>query len=191
MNNNSTKRIQNELKEEPACKLRIVGCAQKILTGEMSGPVGTPYEGGTYRMYFEIPNDYPKSPPIVKFTTKIWHPNVDSETGAVCLKQFTWKRFKSGSPIVTLRTVMRCLRDLISAPEPDDPVDAFVASQYKENRQVFEKTAQYWAQKYAGAACYDDLVKKIVQLGYREELAINSLSKSNFDLQAAIDELSS
>ena len=32
-----------------------------------------------------IPQEYPFEPPKMKFITKIWHPNVSSQTGAICL----------------------------------------------------------------------------------------------------------
>ena len=95
---------------------------------------------------------------------------------------------------MTLRTVMLSVQALISAPVPDDPQDAVVASQYKENREEFKQTAHYWAHKYAGAsehnvASYEGLVNEMVAKGYSEEDAVKSLSKNNFDLQAAIKEL--
>ena len=50
------------------------------LRGSFRGPSGTPYEGGTYEVSIKIPNEYPFKPPIMKFTTKIWHPNISSQT---------------------------------------------------------------------------------------------------------------
>ena len=50
---------------------------------------------------------------------------------------------------LSLRTVMLSLQLLMSEPQPDDPQDAVVASQYKKNKEDFEQTARYWAHKYA------------------------------------------
>lgn len=50
------------------------------LRGSFKGPSGTPYEGGTYEVSINIPNEYPFKPPVMKFTTKIWHPNISSQT---------------------------------------------------------------------------------------------------------------
>ena len=33
-------------------------------------------------------------------------------------------------------------------PEPNDPQDAVVAQQFKENRPLFNKTAKEWTDKY-------------------------------------------
>ena len=32
-----------------------------------------------------IPPGYPFVPPKMRFLTQIWHPNVSSQTGAICL----------------------------------------------------------------------------------------------------------
>ena len=50
------------------------------LRGQFRGPPDTPYEGGTYYVDIRIPSEYPFRPPLMKFETKIWHPNVSSQT---------------------------------------------------------------------------------------------------------------
>lgn len=50
------------------------------LRGIFPGPPDTPYEGGTYKVDIKIPTDYPFRPPVMKFETKVWHPNVSSQT---------------------------------------------------------------------------------------------------------------
>lgn len=55
---------------------------------------------------------------------------------------------------MTLRTVLLSLQALLSAAEPDDPQDAVVARQYKENPELFRQTAKHWTAIYAGAYCF-------------------------------------
>lgn len=51
---------------------------------------------------------------------------------------------------MTLRTVLLSLQALLSAAEPDDPQDAIVARQYKDNSELFQSTARHWTNVYAG-----------------------------------------
>jgi hypothetical protein len=83
----------------------------------------------------------------MKFITKSWHPNISSDSGAICLDilKTEW------SPALTIRTALISLQALLSAAEPDDPQDAVVAKQYKEHHQEFMKTAKFWTETYAGA----------------------------------------
>ena len=55
------------------------------LVGTITGPEETCYEGGVFDVDILIPKEYPFEPPKMKFITKIWHPNVSSQTGAICL----------------------------------------------------------------------------------------------------------
>jgi ubiquitin-conjugating enzyme (huntingtin interacting protein 2) len=50
------------------------------LKGTFPGPPDTPYAGGQYQVDIVIPDTYPFKSPIIKFDTKIWHPNVSSVT---------------------------------------------------------------------------------------------------------------
>jgi hypothetical protein len=53
---------------------------------------------------------------------------------------------------MTLRTVLLSIQALMAAAEPDDPQDAVVARQYKDNRDTFNRTARHWARVYADGA---------------------------------------
>jgi len=47
----------------------------------------------------------------------VWHPNISSQTGAICLDilKDQW------SPALTIKTALLSLQALLSAPEPSDP----------------------------------------------------------------------
>lgn len=68
----------------------------------LTGPQGTPYSQGLWRLHLKMPEDYPKSPPKATFRTRIWHPNVEESTGAVCVD--TLKR--DWKPTLTLKDVL-------------------------------------------------------------------------------------
>jgi ubiquitin-conjugating enzyme (huntingtin interacting protein 2) len=63
------------------------------LKGTIPGPSGTPYEGGVFEIDIVIPKQYPFEPPKMKYMTKIWHPNISSQTGAICLVR-TMRHFR-------------------------------------------------------------------------------------------------
>jgi len=77
----------------------------------------TCYAEGVFIIDIQIPTDYPFKPPIMKFDTKIWHPNISSQTGAICLDILK----NEWTPALTIRTALISLQALLSAPEADDP----------------------------------------------------------------------
>ena len=50
------------------------------LLGSFYGPPDTPYAGGQFTVDIMLPDQYPFKSPVIKFQTKIWHPNVSSQT---------------------------------------------------------------------------------------------------------------
>ena len=61
-----------------------------------------------------------------------------------------------------MRTVMLSLTALLTSPEPDDPQDAMVARQYKNQSNVYKDTAAYWTYVYAIENKTDEMVRRFV-----------------------------
>ena len=51
----------------------------------LKGPKKSCYEKGLFKLLLIFPNDYPESPPDIKFVTKIFHPNISPDDGAICI----------------------------------------------------------------------------------------------------------
>ena len=200
MSNIAVARIQREFKEvikseevaNNLIKLDLLDDSYSRLSGRINGPPDTPYEGGTFHLDIVIPETYPFNPPKVKFTTKIWHPNISSVTGAICLDilKDQW------AAAMTLRTVLLSIQALLASPEPDDPQDAVVAKQYKENQSGFVTTARHWTATYAGGrptgGSEDECAKKLKQLtdmGFDTNKSRTALSTHSWNVERAIEDL--
>lgn len=181
--------IKSEEMANSMIKVNMVNDRWTKLTGEIAGPPDTPYEGGTFMLDITIPETYPFNPPQVRFTTRIWHPNISSVTGAICLDilKDQW------AAAMTLRTVLLSLQALMAAAEPDDPQDAVVARQYKQNPALFRKTAQHWTAKYANGSCaieeFSCSEKKLMDMGFDEPTVRSALSSVDWDLTKATESL--
>lgn len=187
------KRIAKELEEcrqdtQSGVSLELVSENDLThLTGYFNGPPGTPYEHGVFKIDINIPNEYPFKPPVMKFLTKIYHPNISSVTGAICLDilKDAW------TPILTLKSSLISLQSLLQSPEPNDPQDAEVAKHYISNRKGFDETAAYWTKIYASddsqgkaqvsdSALYgidDEIVCQFESMGFPRSTAIDVLRR--------------
>lgn len=123
----------------------------------------------------------------MKFDTKIWHPNISSQTGAICLDILK----NEWSPALSIRTALLSIQALLCNAEPDDPQDAVVAAQYKADRALFNKTAKEWTESYATgkAYIYDEKLKKLMEMGFTEDQCKDALSKCGGDENQAINHL--
>jgi ubiquitin-protein ligase len=56
--------------------------------GTIFGPKDSFYEGGTFKIDIIFPEKYPFESPKMRFLTRIWHPNINSQTGEICSEFF-------------------------------------------------------------------------------------------------------
>lgn len=187
-------RVQKELVEVERDKLsgvsiQISGDNLAHMQGTIEGPSGTPYEGGVFTIDIHLPSAYPFEPPKMQFITKVWHPNISSQNGAICLDilKDQW------SPALTLKTALLSLQALLSTPEPRDPQDAVVAEQYLKQNATFVATARYWTESFAKRASVglQEKVIKFVEMGFSEDAARGALQSTGGDENAALEKLCS
>mmetsp|Transcript_14769 Transcript_14769/g.44479 ORF Transcript_14769/g.44479 Transcript_14769/m.44479 type:complete len:186 (-) Transcript_14769:255-812(-) len=140
------------------------------------GPEDTPYAGGQFMLELFLPTDYPMAPPKVRsppqapppmearcrccrlltrsppgssplqvrFLTRIYHPNVD-KLGRICLDILKDK----WSPALQIRTVLLSIQALLSAPNPDDPLDNDIAALWTADEEQAHVNAREWTERYA------------------------------------------
>jgi len=143
------KRLQKELvdfqKESPDwCGAGIIGDSLYKWKTWVKGPDDSPYANGKFEIELDVPQEYPFKPPKLKFLTKIYHPNVKSD-GSVCTEVLS----DGWSPQLKIQDVLLTIRTLLKEPNPDNPLEADIANQFKTDRNAFNKTAKEWTKKHA------------------------------------------
>ncbi|XP_026714412.1 ubiquitin-conjugating enzyme E2 D2 isoform X1 [Athene cunicularia] len=136
----------NDLARDPPaqCSAGPVGDDMFHWQATIMGPNDSPYQGGVFFLTIHFPTDYPFKPPKVAFTTRIYHPNINSN-GSICLDilRSQW------SPALTISKVLLSICSLLCDPNPDDPLVPEIARIYKTDREKYNRIAREWTQKYA------------------------------------------
>jgi ubiquitin-conjugating enzyme E2 S len=81
---------------------------------DITGPQGTPYESGVFRMKLALGVDFPTAPPKAYFVTRIFHPNVSTE-GEICVNTLK----KDWSPNLGIKHIITVIRCLLIDPNPE------------------------------------------------------------------------
>ncbi|KAG2234768.1 ubiquitin conjugating enzyme 1 [Thamnidium elegans] len=158
---NFIKRIRSEITEankdieagtqveikDPDDLYNLVGC--------INGPPDTPYEGGTFLIDIKLNKDHPFRAPDFKFITRVFHPNVSSKTGAICLDVLK----ENWSAAMTLRLSLLSVQSLLESPDETSPQDFEVAKVYTKDKSEFVRKAQDWVNKYANVSLQEHMKK--------------------------------
>ena len=144
------KRIQKELADlqrDPPANCSAGPTDESDLynwTASIMGPEDSPFQGGVFFLNVQFPTDYPFKPPKLSFTTRIYHPNINSN-GSICLDilKDQW------SPALTISKVLLSISSLLTDANPNDPLVPEIAHIYKNDRARYENTAREWTRRYA------------------------------------------
>ncbi|BDA50601.1 Ubiquitin-conjugating enzyme E2 S [Coccomyxa sp. Obi] len=136
-----------QLKPEESIKVTFNEENLSEVQAEYEGPVGTPYEGGVFRMKLVLGADFPSAPPKGWFLTKIFHPNVSKE-GEICVNVLKrdWKRDMG------LRHVLVIVRCLLIEPFPESALNEEAGKLLLENYDDFAKHARLMTSIHAQPA---------------------------------------
>lgn len=149
--------LQLELKkiqEEPVEGFRVSLLNEdNIFEWEVAifGPPSTLYEGGYFKAHMKFPDDYPYSPPAVRFVTKMWHPNV-YENGEVCISilhppvddpQSGELPSERWNPTQNVRTVLLSIISLLNEPNTFSPANVDASVMYRKWRDSKGREKEY------------------------------------------------
>eukprot|EP01117_Protostelium_nocturnum_P019661 TRINITY_DN857_c0_g2_i1.p1 TRINITY_DN857_c0_g2~~TRINITY_DN857_c0_g2_i1.p1 ORF type:complete len:218 (-),score=77.66 TRINITY_DN857_c0_g2_i1:165-818(-) len=115
----------------------------------IKGPQDSLYEGGIFKAEMNFPEDYPNSPPKMKFLSDFWHPNIYPD-GGVCISilhtpdpmnpeeksEETWR------PILTVESILVSVCSMFADPNCSSPANVNASVEWRDQREVFKKRAK-------------------------------------------------
>lgn len=107
------------------------------IVAELEGPQGTPYEFKFFQLKLVLGVDFPQGPPRGFFLTKIYHPNVDMSTGAICVNTLK----KDWTAATTFSHVLSVIRCLLIIPFPESSLNDEAGKLFMESYDEYSKRA--------------------------------------------------
>lgn len=110
------------------------------------GPENTPYAGGQFTVCIHLPERYPFVSPSMAFRTRIWHPNIEKDSGSICVNVLR----DEWSPVLSLVSIFETyLPNLLACPNCKDPFNTEAASQMTEDESKYTEYVRWYTQKFA------------------------------------------
>ena len=108
----------------------------------MFGPEDTAWEGGTFNLLIDFTEEYPSSPPTVRFVTKMFHPNVYND-GRICIDilKSQW------SPIYDTSAILLSIQSLLNDPNPASPANEEAARLFQNDRREYSRRVRLLVQE--------------------------------------------
>ncbi|KAI9183337.1 ubiquitin conjugating enzyme Ubc7/UbcP3 [Blastocladiella emersonii ATCC 22665] len=119
--------------------------AALIHTLSLSGPPGTDYEYGVFTATIKIPHDYPLNPPTMKFTTRMWHPNVYPD-GTVCISilhapgedpNMYESSSERWSPVQSIEKILLSVTSMLAEPNDESGANIDASKMWRDDRAKF------------------------------------------------------
>ena len=114
----------------------------------MCGPKDSLYKEGLFYIELAFPENYPESPPKIRFLTPIYHLNVfsgaDDNLGRICPNFITcWK------PSTNAKEILTKLYTIFYKNELENAFDLDKKEEYKKHYDLFRAKALFFTKKYA------------------------------------------
>ncbi|KAL4348862.1 hypothetical protein GQ457_17G016890 [Hibiscus cannabinus] len=151
MTNLGTKRLMKDLEkllQESPAGISAEPQKNNILHWDaiIQGPKKSPWEGGSFKLTLEFPEDYPNKPPIGRFISPMFHPNIDAKDGNIFLDilRDEWL------PIFGVESILISIQSLLCDPNPNSAANEEAAKLFIENKREYNKrirklVEQSWA----------------------------------------------
>lgn len=108
---------------------------------EIEGPTGTPFEGKYFQLKLVLSADFPASPPRGFFLTKLYHPNVEGSSGAICVNTLK----KDWTATTTFSHVLSVIRCLLIVPFPESSLNDEAGKLFMESYGEYHRRARLMA----------------------------------------------
>ncbi|KHJ96081.1 glucose-6-phosphate isomerase [Oesophagostomum dentatum] len=121
----------------------------------ITGPEDTCFANGVFPARISFPQDYPLSPPKMRFTCDLFHPNIYQD-GRVCISilhapgddptgyESSSERW---SPVQSIEKILLSVVSMLAEPNDESPANVNAAKMWREDRQQFEKIADNLVRK--------------------------------------------
>jgi ubiquitin-protein ligase len=116
----------------------------RVLGAAIKGPDGSPFDGGTFALTIQLSHQYPFEPPLVRFVTPIYHPNIDSE-GRICLDLLK----SEWTPSSNINNILLSIRMLMESPNGQDGLVADITEEFNRDINLWRRKAREFTQKHA------------------------------------------
>ena len=115
------------------------------------GPPDTIFEGGFFKAILTFPEDYPNSPPKMKFTSKMFHPNIYPD-GRVCISILhppgkdafneQEKMEEKWRPSLGAEEIILSVISMLNDPNCDSPANIDAAVMLRNNPEQYNSTVR-------------------------------------------------
>uniref|UniRef100_A0A7M4EAW2 Ubiquitin-conjugating enzyme E2 G2 n=1 Tax=Crocodylus porosus TaxID=8502 RepID=A0A7M4EAW2_CROPO len=123
-----------------------------------TGPEDTCFEYGVFPAILSFPLDYPLSPPKMRFTCEMFHPNIYPD-GRVCISilhapgddpmgyESSAERW---SPVQSVEKILLSVVSMLAEPNDESGANVDASKMWREDREQFNKIAKQIVQKSLG-----------------------------------------
>ncbi|KAH6570581.1 hypothetical protein BASA50_004787 [Batrachochytrium salamandrivorans] len=111
----------------------------------IAGPEDTPYAGGVFTAILTFPKDYPLSPPVMKFTCPMYHPNIYSD-GTVCISilhapgddpNMYEHASERWSPVQSVEKILLSVVSMLAEPNDESGAHIDASKMWRDDRNQF------------------------------------------------------